>query len=66
MGDDWQPDRRQVVLAEIVNAALRALMAATYGVPQTAPGPLACIGSAFDWMNRRANGGLQRLRAATC
>ena len=45
----------QAALAGISDAELAALIAATYGVPQTAPGLLAWIDGACDWeLNRRA------------
>jgi len=44
----------KAALAEISDTELAALIAATYGVPQTAPGLLAWIDGACDWeLNRR-------------
>src|SRR5512136_386071 len=44
----------KAALAEIGDTELAALIAATYGVPQTAPGLLAWIDGACDWeVNRR-------------
>ena len=44
----------KAALAEISDTELAALIAATYGVPQTAPGLLAWIDSACEWeLNRR-------------
>lgn len=41
-------------LAELNDTELHALIAATYGVPQIAPGLLAWIDGACDWeLNRR-------------
>jgi hypothetical protein len=40
--------------AKLTDTERAALIAATYGVPQTAPGLLAWIGGACDWeLNRR-------------
>ena len=45
----------KAALTDISDVELNALIAATYGVPQTATGLLAWIDSACDWkMNRRA------------
>ena len=46
----------ETVLADISNVELRALIAATYGVPQTAPGLLAWIDGACDWEQPRRRG----------
>jgi hypothetical protein len=44
----------KAALADISDIELAALIAATYGVPQTAPGLLAWIDSACEWeLNRR-------------
>ena len=44
----------KAALADISDTELAALIAATYGVPQTAPGLLAWIDGACDWeVNRR-------------
>ena len=43
----------KAALAEITDTELAALIAATYGVPQTAPGLLAWIDGACDWEVRR-------------
>ena len=44
----------KAALAGISDTELAALIAATYGVPQTAPGLLAWIDSACEWeLNRR-------------
>jgi hypothetical protein len=44
----------KAALADISDTELATLIAATYGVPQTAPGPLAWIDSAAEWeLNRR-------------
>ncbi len=44
----------KAALAESSDTELAALIAATYGVPQTAPGLLAWIDSACEWeLNRR-------------
>ena len=44
----------KAALANISDTELAALIAATYGVPQTAPGLLAWIDGACDWeLNRR-------------
>jgi len=52
MDADLQPT--VAALAELSDAELHALIAATYGVPQTAPGLLAWIDGACDWeLNRR-------------
>ena len=39
----------KAALADISDTELAALIAATYGVPQTAPGLLAWIEGACDW-----------------
>ena len=52
----WITDLTAVkaALTELSDTELRALIAATYGVPQIAPGLLAWIDSACDWeLNRR-------------
>ena len=47
-------------LAEVTDAELHALIEATYGVPQTAPGLLAWIDAACDWeLNRRTGLGYE-------
>ncbi len=46
----------KAALADISDTELAALIAATYGVPQTAPGLLAWIDCAFErplWRTRR-------------
>ena len=44
----------KAALADIGDTEFAALIAATYGVPQTAPGLLAWIDSACEWeLNRR-------------
>jgi hypothetical protein len=44
----------RAALAQISDTELRALITATYGVPQSAPGLLAWIEGACDWeLNRR-------------
>ena len=44
----------KAALADISDTELAALIAATYGVPQTAPGLLAWIDGACEWeLNRR-------------
>ena len=43
-------------LAELDDAELHALIAATNGVPQTAPGLLAWIAAACDWELHRRQG----------
>ena len=44
----------KAALAVPTDAALAALITATYGVPQTAPGLLAWIDGACEWeLNRR-------------
>jgi hypothetical protein len=46
----------RATLAEISDTELAALIAATYGVPQTAPGLLAWIDGACDWELNRPSG----------
>ena len=43
----------KAALADISDTELAALIAATYGVPQTAPGLLAWIEHACDWEEHR-------------
>ena len=46
----------KAALANLSDTKLAALIAATYSVPQTAPGLLAWIDSACEWeLNRRRN-----------
>jgi hypothetical protein len=51
---DADLDPTVAALAGLSDAELERLIAATYGVPQTAPGLLAWIDGACDWeLNRR-------------
>ena len=54
-GMDTDLARVVAALAKISDTELHALIGATYGVPQTAPGLLAWIDGTCDWeLNRRA------------
>jgi hypothetical protein len=57
----------KAALADTSDTELAALIAATYGVPQTAPGLLAWIDGACDWeVNRRAGLDYPLLRRRDC